>query len=228
MSLALIWAEARGGIIGYDGAMPWHLPEDLAHFRELTSGDAGAHAGTADRGAAGRGASGRGAADRGAAGRGASDRGATVVMGRRTWESLPERFRPLPGRRNLVLTRNAAWAAEGAERVATLDAAVAAAGAAGGGAASGGAARGGSARGGSAGRTEAGDGATLWVIGGGELYRLAAASQLATRLEVTELDLGIKGDTFAPAIDASWLRAASTPWLESRTGIRYRFVSYAR
>ncbi|MDF2443004.1 MAG: dihydrofolate reductase, partial [Subtercola sp.] len=109
----------------------------------------------------------------------------------------------LPGRRNLVLTRNAGWTAEGAERVASLDAAVTTVGA-------------------------GGDGTTLWVIGGGELYRLAMASPLSTRLEVTELDLGVKGDTLAPAIDVSWERVAGTPWLESRTGIRYRFVTYAR
>ena len=44
--------------------------------------------------------------------------GHPVVMGRRTWDSLPERFRPLPGRRNIVVTRNDAWAADGAERAA--------------------------------------------------------------------------------------------------------------
>ncbi|RFA07413.1 dihydrofolate reductase [Subtercola boreus] len=164
MSLALIWAEARGGVIGYDGTMPWHLPEDLAHFRELTTGSA-------------------------------------VVMGRRTWDSLPERFRPLPGRRNLVLSRDRTWSSAGAEPLHDLGAVL---------------------------HDFQAPGAALWVIGGGELYRLAMLSPLATRLEVTELDLGVKGDTFAPPVDASWDRVASTPWLESSTGIRYRFVTYAR
>ena len=68
--------------------MPWHLPEDLAHFKELTMG-------------------------------------ATVIMGRRTWESFPERFRPLPGRRNVVVTRDAAWTADGAEAVHSVDEALA-------------------------------------------------------------------------------------------------------
>jgi dihydrofolate reductase len=54
--IGLIWAQAADGVIGADGVMPWHLPEDLAHFRAVTSG-------------------------------------AAVVMGRRTWDSLPERFR---------------------------------------------------------------------------------------------------------------------------------------
>lgn len=88
MSLGLVWAQARDGVIGRDGRLPWHLPEDLAHFRALT-------------------------------------RGATVVMGRATWESLPERFRPLPGRRNVVLTRDPGYAAPGAEVTASLDVALA-------------------------------------------------------------------------------------------------------
>jgi dihydrofolate reductase len=66
--IGLVWAQSANGVIGRDGTLPWHLPEDLAHFRNLTTG-------------------------------------ATVLMGRRTWESLPPRFRPLPGRRNLVLSR---------------------------------------------------------------------------------------------------------------------------
>jgi len=63
----MVWARSRDGVIGADGALPWHLPEDLRLFRALTLGS-------------------------------------TVVMGRRTWESLPPRFRPLPGRRNVVLS----------------------------------------------------------------------------------------------------------------------------
>ncbi|MGI8761951.1 MAG: dihydrofolate reductase [Jatrophihabitantaceae bacterium] len=85
--IGLVWAQAANGVIGRDGALPWHLPEDLAHFRSLTAG-------------------------------------ATVVMGRRTWDSLPPRFRPLPGRRNLVLTRDPAWHAAGASAVHELGAAL--------------------------------------------------------------------------------------------------------
>jgi dihydrofolate reductase len=79
VTVSLIWAQARDGVIGADGALPWHLPEDLRLFRERTTGS-------------------------------------TVVMGRRTWESLPERFRPLPGRTNVVLTSDPDWYAEGARR----------------------------------------------------------------------------------------------------------------
>lgn len=165
MSVALIWAEARGGVIGDDGTIPWHLPEDLAHFKEVTSG-------------------------------------ATVVMGRRTWQSLPERFRPLPGRRNVVLTRDDSWSAEGAEIAHSLDEILDATG-----------------------RDDSS--APVWIIGGGEIY--AQSLPWASRIEVTELDLDVAGDTRAPAVDPElWHIADETEWLESRTGIRFRFVSYAR
>ena len=84
MTVGLIWAQSTSGVIGRDGAIPWHLPEDLARFKTLTMGH-------------------------------------TVVMGRRTWDSLPARFRPLPGRRNVVLTRNSGFEAPGAEVVGSID-----------------------------------------------------------------------------------------------------------
>ena len=87
MTVALIWAQSTSGVIGRDGAIPWSLPEDMAHFKRLTLGH-------------------------------------TVVMGRRTWESLPERFRPLPGRRNVVVSRNTDYRAEGAAVVTSIDAAL--------------------------------------------------------------------------------------------------------
>ncbi|MCI4658776.1 dihydrofolate reductase [Cryobacterium zhongshanensis] len=164
-AIALIWAQAHDGIIGDAGSIPWHLPEDLAHFKAVTDA-------------------------------------ATVVMGRRTWDSLPERFRPLPGRRNVVVTRDAGWAAAGAERAVSVEKALS----------------------GDPASTE--PGSTIWVIGGGEVYREALAR--ASRLEVTELDLAVPGDTRAPAVDGEWTRAHASEWTVSRTGIRYRFVGYER
>ncbi|SOJ54499.1 Dihydrofolate reductase [Mycobacterium simulans] len=83
-TLGLIWAQSTSGVIGRAGGIPWQLPEDLAHFRQVTMGH-------------------------------------TVVMGRLTWESLPARFRPLPGRRNVVLTRQTDFMADGAEVVGSLE-----------------------------------------------------------------------------------------------------------
>jgi dihydrofolate reductase len=60
VTVGVIWAQSRDGVIGRDGGMPWHVPEDSAYFRRVTTGH-------------------------------------PVIMGRLTWESLPDRFRPLPG-----------------------------------------------------------------------------------------------------------------------------------
>ncbi len=126
--------------------------------------------------------------------------GAPVVMGRKTWDSLPERFRPLPGRTNIVVTRDAAWSAEGAVSAGSLDEALAL----------------------------AGDVECVWITGGGELYRQAIGR--ADRLEVTEFDLEVAGDTLAPSRDG-WQLVAAEPaegWRVSRTGIPYRFLTYER
>jgi dihydrofolate reductase len=162
--IGLVWAQTRTGIIGAQGAMPWHVPEDLAHFKEITLG-------------------------------------APVVMGRRTWESFPDRFRPLPGRRNIVVTSRAELG-PGAEIVRTLDEGIDLA--------------------------RQADPEWIWVIGGGRIF--ADAIGLADRLEVTELDLDVPGDTVAPEV-AGWHVAAQHPaegWMTSRTGIRYRFVRWER
>lgn len=164
-SVGLIWAEAHDGVIGADGGMPWHVPEDLAHFKALTLG-------------------------------------APVIMGRRTWESFPARFRPLPGRRNIVITHQEAWMDAGAERVGSLQAALALA------------------------SEEGPDRA--WVIGGGQIF--AEAIGYADVLEVTELDLAVDGDTRAPDRTA-WRTEAIDPaqgWHTSSSGIRYRFLRLVR
>jgi dihydrofolate reductase len=102
--LTLVAAVAKNGVIGDSNALPWHLPEDLKHFKQLTSGYA-------------------------------------VIMGRKTWESLPLRFRPLPGRLNIVLTRDPSYVATGASVVHTLQEAL-----------------------------KVGAGGTAFIIGGAELY----------------------------------------------------------
>ena len=88
MPLHMIYARARNGVIGKQGQLPWHLPEDLAHFKRTTLGQ-------------------------------------PVVMGRVTWESLPEKFRPLPGRINVVVSRQTSFKALGAQVVSSLEAAMA-------------------------------------------------------------------------------------------------------
>jgi len=142
MRVNLIFARSRNGVIGRDGTMPWHLPEDLAHFKRVTAGS-------------------------------------PVIMGRKTWDSLPPRFRPLPGRNNIVVTRQTDWRADGARPTHSLVDALRVA---------------------SQQRPEP---AEVWVIGGAELYRLA--EPVATRAVITELDLAVDGDAHAPALGKNWV-----------------------
>ena len=97
--------------------------------------------------------------------------GCPVIMGRKTWDSLPARFRPLPGRRNIVISRDTAWQAKGAEAATSIDAALA---------------------------LLAGTG-RAFAIGGAEIYALALPH--ADELVLTEIDADLDGDTFFPAWD---------------------------
>jgi len=124
--------------------------------------------------------------------------GHPVIMGRRTWESLPARFRPLPGRRNFVVTRQPQWQAVGAEAVPSLEAALDRL----------------------AGQEQA------FVIGGAQLY--ATALPLASELVLTEVEADWPADAFFPAFDRSaWDIQASAPQVGS-TGQTYRFVTYRK
>ena len=131
MEIALIYARAANGVIGKDGTMPWHLPEDMAHFKRLTQGG-------------------------------------PVIMGRKTWDSLPPRFRPLPGRANIVVTRQLDWNEIGAQRASSLREAL----------------------------QMCEQAATAWVIGGAQIYALFLA--LAERIELTEVHASPEGDAIVP------------------------------
>jgi len=159
VTVALVAAIARGGVIGRDGGVPWHIPEDVARFKALTTGHA-------------------------------------VVMGRKTWESLPERFRPLPDRRNVVVTRNGEWSAPGAEHAGSVEEALAAL------------------RG-----VE-----RIFVIGGAEIY--AAALPFADELVLTEVDLDVEGDTFFPVWDRNAFVEISRDERTAQDGTHFAFVRY--
>lgn len=135
--LNLIYARARNGVIGRDNQLPWHLPEDLAHFKRTTLG-------------------------------------CPVIMGRKTWDSLPPRFRPLPGRLNIVVTRDKAWQADGARVAHSLEEA----------------------------RDLCPPDTDTWVIGGAQIY--AQALPLASSAVVTEIAQDFEGDAFAPALGTGW------------------------
>ena len=125
--------------------------------------------------------------------------GHTVVMGRLTWESLPSTVRPLPGRRNVVLTRQADYMANGAEVMTNLDDVL----------------------------TVPTDDET-WVIGGAQIYRLALPAATRCEVTEIEIELGRgDNDALAPALDDSWIGSPAV-WQTSESGLRYRFICYRR
>jgi len=141
MTLHLILARAANGVIGLNNALPWNLPEDMAHFKRTTLG-------------------------------------CPVIMGRKTWDSLPPKFRPLPGRLNVVVTRQGDWQAEGARRAGSIEEAMALCPA----------------------------DSDAWVIGGAEVY--AQALPLAHTAVVTEIARDFAGDAFAPGFGPEWRETA--------------------
>ena len=134
MRISLIVAASANGVIGRDGDLPWHLPDDFAYFKRVTTGK-------------------------------------PIVMGRRTWESLG---RALPGRQNIVVTRQHGYLADGADVCGSIDAAL----------------------------QLAGDADEVMVIGGGELYRQVLPR--ADRIYLTHVDCRIDGDTFFPEPGEGW------------------------
>lgn len=141
--IAIIVAISTNHCIGTQGALPWRLPEDMKHFRELTTGH-------------------------------------TVVMGRKTWESIPEKFRPLPDRLNIVITRQESYSVpENVLRVRSLNEALA----------------------------NAPHDRTIFVIGGAEVYAQAFAH--ADELFVTHVNQHVDGDAFFPTIDERVWKKAS-------------------
>ena len=161
MDIALIYARAANGVIGKDGTMPWHLPEDLAHFKQLTLG-------------------------------------CPVIMGRKTWDSLPARFRPLPGRSNTVITRQPDWHENGVQRASSLREAL---------------------------QLHEHHNSTIWVIGGAQIY--AQALPLADCVEVTEIGQDFAGDAYAPTLGPEWKEAAREHHT-SASGLPFCFVRYLR
>lgn len=141
MRINMIFARAANGVIGNHNRLPWHLPEDMAHFKRLTQGW-------------------------------------PVIMGRKTWDSLPPKFRPLPGRTNIVVTRQQGWKDPGAEPAASLADALKICA-----------------------RSE-----EVWIIGGAQIY--AQAEPLADRIEVTEIAQDFEGDAWAPSLGPQWTLTA--------------------
>lgn len=165
--ICVIAAVARNGVIGVENRLPWHLPEDLAHFKTTTLGH-------------------------------------PVIMGRKTFESLG---RPLPGRRNIVVTREPATLARHAhsgtlQAVGSIQEALAV--------------------------TAAAAEDEVFVIGGANLY--AQVLPLADRLYLTEVDVAPDGDARFPEFDRSTFEETSrTRGLGTKGDLlQFDFVVYDR
>ena len=164
IDLVLIVARAKNGVIGKDGALPWHLPDDLKRFKRMTVGK-------------------------------------PVIMGRKTFDSIGK---PLPGRHNIVLTRDPGWQAAGVTVAPNLAEAIAAAGL--------------------DPRARADE---VMVIGGAQIYAEALPS--ATRIEVTEVDAEPDGDTVLPAFDrARWREVAREAYPAGDSAPGFAFVTLVR
>ena len=159
--VAAVVAMDENRLIGKAGGLPWHVPEDLAHFRNLTKGH-------------------------------------VVVMGRKTWESLPEKFRPLPGRINVVVSRDLGKLAlpDGVLGVNSPEEAVRVA------------------------RSVARDGQRVWIIGGAELYR--ATLPLCSEVHLTVVDGSHEGDAWLPSFEEHFTKTSET------RGERCSFQVYGR
>lgn len=128
--------------------------------------------------------------------------GCPVVMGRRTWDSLSPRYRPLPGRSNIVVSRRSGWTPEGALVAPSLSAALRLA------------------------QIRLGDARRVFVIGGAQLYR--EALPLADALELTEVQADIAGDTQFPFWDRGAFDETSRIPQPVEGDLAFDFVSYRR
>ncbi|MFH1287013.1 MAG: dihydrofolate reductase [Candidatus Magasanikbacteria bacterium] len=157
MSLSLIAAIASNNCIGKNNSLPWHMPEDLKHFKELTTGS-------------------------------------VVLMGRNTWESLPEKFRPLPDRKNIVITRNTEYQIpDGVFLYHSIDDAL-----------------------------KAHEGEDIFVIGGAMMYKQTI--DLADRLYITHVEQDVDGDAFFPEIDPTVWKEVGRDNREEFSFVEYRKI----
>ena len=133
----IIVATSENNVIGKGNDIPWYIPEDLEHFKKLTTGN-------------------------------------TVIMGRKTYESLPKEYRPLPNRINIVITRDKSYQAKGCLVVNSLEDAL----------------------------RKADNDKEIFIIGGGQIYR--EGLKFAERIYLTKIHNNIEGDTYFPKLNKFW------------------------
>ncbi|GKA00825.1 bifunctional dihydrofolate reductase-thymidylate synthase-like protein [Tanacetum coccineum] len=175
----VVVAATRDLGIGKNDKLPWNLPSDIKFFKKLTMS-------TSD----------------------VSKKNA-VIMGRKTWQSIPSQYRPLPGRLNVVLSRSTTFDVTTSDNVMTCNSIP-------------------SALERLAESPYSLEIEKVFVIGGGQILREAMNGPLCEAIHMTEINAKIDCDTYVPPVDESVFR----PWYSSspvaENGICYRFVSYVR
>ena len=157
--ICIIAALSKNRQIGLNGKMPWHIPEDLHYFREMTQGH-------------------------------------TIIMGRKTFESIG---RPLPNRRNIILTRNKEFSADGVEVIHNIKDAL----------------------------QLCHQLSTVFIIGGGEIYN--AFMRYCDRLYLTLINQDFIGDTPFPPYHTDFKCISQTPWrVSSNHHCAYSFTVWER
>ena len=155
----VVVAMNQDNVIGVRGDLPWHLSEDLKHFKELTMGH-------------------------------------PVIMGRKTWESIPRR--PLPGRRNIVVSRNPDFKAEGAEVFGSVEEGIDACR------------------------------EIPFIIGGAQIYKTALPFCSKVFVTMVEADVEDADAFFPELKETEWKRSEESERMISKTGIPYSFITYLR
>lgn len=142
MTVTIVVAYGENRVIGRDNDLPWHLPEDLKHFKAVTMGK-------------------------------------PILMGRKTFESIG---RPLPGRLNVVITRNSSWISDGVRVVGSLPAAI---------------------------KMGLKKNKEVCIIGGAQIYTEAMQANLVDKLEITRVHSSPRGDAFFPSFNENKWRLSA-------------------
>ena len=158
----IIVAASTNMVIGKDNDLPWHLPTDMKHFKDITKGH-------------------------------------IVVMGRKCWESIPEKYRPLPNRENLVVTRNKDYKAEGAEVHTDYTKLL---------------------------ESYKESDKELFVIGGADLYKEAFA--YVDKLFFTQIYSNVEGDTYLEGLDVKEWELTDSDKILEENGLKFRFEVYKK
>lgn len=174
MKFSIIAAISRNKVLGKDNKIPWSLPEDMKRYVAFTTGNP------------------------------PSDKKNALLMGRKTWESIPEKYRPLKNRINVVITRQPDYSVpEGVLVYSSLDQAL----------------------------TELKNNPevnNVLVNGGQEVYAQAIIRPECSTLYLTEIDQDFEGDSFFPEIPKDFKLIEESEYQTSESGLRYRFLMYSR